>query len=52
MDFSFYMSVVVLGTVFVFFVLFMFASMCVEYASDVRHHRALELQRRQQLLSC
>jgi len=49
---SFYLSVVVLSTVFFVFVLFLFVSMCIEYVSDTRRHRAMELQRRQQLLSC
>jgi len=49
---SFYLSVVVLSTVFFVFVLFLFVSMCVEYVSDTRRHRTMELQRRQQLLSC
>jgi len=52
MNVSFYLSVVVLSVVFFLFVLSLFVSMCVEYASDVRQRRERELQRRQQLLSC
>jgi len=52
MNLSFYLSVVVLSIVFLLFVLVLFGSMCFEYVSDRKQRRALELQRRQQLLAC
>jgi len=52
MDLSFYLSVVVLSTVFFVFVLLLFVSICVEYVTDIRRRREFELERRLQLLSC
>ena len=52
MSVSFYLSVAVLSTVFLLFMVFLFVSMCVEYLADRRQRRDNELQRRQQLLSC
>jgi len=52
MSVSFYLSVVVLSTVFLLFILFLFVSMCVEYVAEKKQRREHELQRRQQLLSC
>jgi len=51
MSLPFYLSVVVLSTVFMLFLVFLFVSMCLEYFTDRRQRREYELQRRQQLFS-